>query len=143
MKVLVPVTADGQVEPRFGRAPRVAVATVEQGAVTDWQEHAVGWDASHDTGTEGAHHARLVRFLREHQVQAVVVTHMGAGMQRVTSRMGIQVLATDSGPARQALLDALADPQPLPTPTSLPLVAQPGGPAQQEPKQAVPGQPDC
>jgi hypothetical protein len=53
MKVCVPITADGQVDPRWGRAGRVAVAEVADGEISDWQEFAVGWGALHDQGTEG------------------------------------------------------------------------------------------
>lgn len=117
MSILIPVTADGQVEPRFGRAPLVATATVKGGAITSWQEHAVGWGAAHDSGTHGAHHARIVRFLREHEVDTIVVEHMGAGMRRVACRMGVRLLATDGGAARQAVLEALAQPRELSEPS--------------------------
>ena len=59
MKVCVPVTADGQVDPRWGRANRVAVAEVADCEVRDWQEFTVAWGTLHDQGTEGAHHARV------------------------------------------------------------------------------------
>jgi hypothetical protein len=60
----MPVTADGQVDPRCGRADRVAVAEVAGGEVRDWQEYTVAWGTLHDQGTEGAHHAWVARFLR-------------------------------------------------------------------------------
>ena len=48
MRVCVPVTADGQVDPRWGRAGRVAVADVaDDGQIRDWQEFVVGWGALH------------------------------------------------------------------------------------------------
>ncbi|MDO4901231.1 NifB/NifX family molybdenum-iron cluster-binding protein [Actinomyces sp.] len=106
--VLVPVTASAEVEPRFGRAPRVAVAKVLKDRIIDWQEYAVGWDAAHSGGTEGSHHARIVRFLRAHNVDTIVAEHMGAGMVRVVGRMGIRLLATPGGDARAAVLAALA-----------------------------------
>ena len=53
MKVCVPVAADGQVDPRWGRANRVAVAEVADGEVRDWQEFTVAWGTLHDQGTEG------------------------------------------------------------------------------------------
>lgn len=104
----VPVTPDGGVERRWGRAPRIAIARVEDGAVTDWQEHAVGWDVAHDEGTEGSHHARVVRFLREHGVTHVVVDHMGAGMHHTLGRMGIEILPVRSNLAREAVALAAA-----------------------------------
>lgn len=102
MIVAIPVTPDGQVGRRWGRAERVAVAAVEGGAVTAWTEHDVRWDLAHDEGTEGAHHARVVRFLREHGVTHVVVDHMGQGMARMLATMGIPVAAPRAADAREA-----------------------------------------
>ena len=48
MKVCIPVTPDGTVDPRFGRAPRVAVATITDDVLSDWQEFDVHWDVVHD-----------------------------------------------------------------------------------------------
>ncbi|NCD18107.1 MAG: dinitrogenase iron-molybdenum cofactor [Actinobacteria bacterium] len=108
MTYAIPVTPDGGVEQRWGRAPRIAVATVEGGAISDWQEHAVGWDVAHDEGTEGSHHARVVRFLRENAVTHVVVDHMGAGMHRTLGTMGIEILPVRSPVAREAVQLAAA-----------------------------------
>jgi len=102
MKVCVPITADGQVDPRWGRADRVAVAEVADGEIRDWQEATVAWGTLHDQGTEGAHHARVARFLRDNRVQAVAVHHAGPGMQRMLSSMAIQVVTGLSGDARSA-----------------------------------------
>lgn len=102
MKVCVPVTTDGQIDPRWGRAARVAVAEVHDGRVAQWEEHEVGWDRLHDEGTEGSHHARVARFLMEHHVDAVVAHHMGAGMQQMLQRMGVAVRLGAAGDARIA-----------------------------------------
>jgi predicted Fe-Mo cluster-binding NifX family protein len=102
MKVCVPVTADGQVEPRWGRADRVAVADIADGDIRGWQEFTVGWGTLHDQGSEGAHHARVARFLRDNQVQAIAVHHIGPGMERMLGSMAIQVVAGLSGDARSA-----------------------------------------
>jgi hypothetical protein len=59
MIVCVPVTVDGLVAPRWGRARRVAVAVVDGDRIIDWREAEVAWDVLHDEGTEGAHHARV------------------------------------------------------------------------------------
>ena len=85
----------------WGRAQRVAVATVEDGVVTGWQEHDVRWDLAHDEGTEGSHHARVVRFLREQGVQVVVTGHMGPPMARMLSTMGIRAVTDVAGDARE------------------------------------------
>ncbi|HCU94067.1 MAG TPA: hypothetical protein DHU96_15620 [Actinobacteria bacterium] len=106
MRVCVPITTDGLVEPRWGRADRVAVADVTDGEIHDWQEFTVAWGTLHDQGTEGAHHARVARFLRENRVQAIAVHHVGAGMQRMLGSMQIQVVAGLGGDARSAARSA-------------------------------------
>ena len=98
MKVCVPVAADGQVDPRWGRADRVAVAEVADGEVRDWQEFTVAWGTLHDQGTEGAHHARVARFLRGNwiglrmpvvaNVRWVVVRGQGCPSTRVRGSRG-------------------------------------------------------
>lgn len=104
MKVCVPITRTGTVDPRWGRADRVAVADVAGGTVSDWTEFDVGWGSLHDSGPEGAHHARIVRFLRDHQVQVVAVDHVGVGMQRMLATMGIRIDTEHSGDARAAVI---------------------------------------
>ncbi len=73
---------DSAVGGGLGRASRVAVAVVDGDQVTSWEEYDVGWDQLHDEGAEGAHHARIVKFLREHEVEVVVAAGIGPGMQR-------------------------------------------------------------
>ena len=102
--VCVPVTGGGLVCGYWGRAERVAVADVVDGQVTDWQEFEVGWGVLHDEGTEGAHHARVARFLREHQVAAVVADRRGEGMQTMLGRMSLTVRLGASGDARGAVV---------------------------------------
>lgn len=102
MRVCVPITGDGQVDPRWGRADRVAVADVIDGEICGWQEFTVGWGTLHDQGTEGSHHARVARFLRDHQVQAVAVQHVGPGMQRMLGSMAIRLVTGAGGDARSA-----------------------------------------
>ena len=109
MVVCVPVMSDGQIDPRWGRAARVAIAEVNDGDVADWQEFDVAWDELHDVGTEGAHHARIASFLRGHGVQMVVADHIGPGMVTMLSWMGLTVHLDAGGDARQAVLAALAE----------------------------------
>jgi predicted Fe-Mo cluster-binding NifX family protein len=101
--VCVPVTANGDVDPRWGRASRVAVARVEGGRITAWTEHAVAWDALHDVGTEGGHHARVAAFLREHGVEVVVAGHMGPPMAQMLARLRIVARTGAQGNARSAV----------------------------------------
>lgn len=102
MVVCIPVTVDGQVAGGWGRASRVAVATVVGGTIASWQEFEVGWDSLHDRDTEGGHHARIARFLAEHGVNAVVAGHMGPPMQQMLGQMGLRVRLGAIGDARRA-----------------------------------------
>jgi predicted Fe-Mo cluster-binding NifX family protein len=102
MVVCVPVTAEGWIDPRWGRADRVALAEVADGAVVSWNELDVGWSRAHDAGPEGSHHARIARFLIEHRVEAVVANHMGEGMLNMLRRMGLDVRLGAQGDARAA-----------------------------------------
>lgn len=106
MKVLTTLDAGGNVGGGLGRAPRVGLATVEDGRITSWEEIPVGWDELHGQGAEGAHHARIVRFLREHQVGVVVAKGVGEGMQRVLGNMGIRLVLGVQGDAHQVVTDA-------------------------------------
>jgi predicted Fe-Mo cluster-binding NifX family protein len=103
MKICVPVAPDGRVDPRWGRASRVAVADVSDGTIRDWAEFDVNWDTLHDEGSEGAHHARIARFLREHEVSVIAVDHVGPGMQRMLATMGIAIVPAGSPDAREAV----------------------------------------
>jgi predicted Fe-Mo cluster-binding NifX family protein len=106
MVICVAVTAEGTVDPRWGRAHRVAIAAAEGGAIIDWQVFDVSWDTLHDTGPGGAHHARVARFLREHQVDTVLAHHMGEGMARLLQKMGVTVRLGLVGDARWAVTAA-------------------------------------
>jgi predicted Fe-Mo cluster-binding NifX family protein len=108
MIVCIPVTPAGEIDPRWGRAARVAVSDVQDGVVTGWQEIDVGWDVLHDTGTEGGHHARVARFLQQHGVQVIVAHHMGDPMVRMLAAMSIDVRLGASGDARKAVMAATA-----------------------------------
>lgn len=102
--VCIPVDANGLVDPRWGRAARVAVAEIRDGQVQSWTEYPVEWDRLHDAGEEGQHHARIARFLIDHKVTRVIAHHMGPGMAHMLDRMGINVSLNAEGNARDALL---------------------------------------
>lgn len=103
MIVCIPVTTDGAVDPRWGRAQRVAIARVNGETIESWEEFDVGWGTAHDAGPEGQHHARVARFLQEHGVQTVVANHMGDGMTQMLAKMGIAVRLGAAGNARDAV----------------------------------------
>jgi len=106
MIVCVPITDDGQVDPRWGRAQRIAVARIVDSAVEDWQEFDVSWDRLHDEGTSAQHHARVARFLKEHAIDAVVAHHVGEGMMRMVSTMKLSLFLDATGDARIAVITA-------------------------------------
>jgi predicted Fe-Mo cluster-binding NifX family protein len=93
----------------WGRAQRIAIATVVDDAVTDWVEHDVRWDLAHDEGSEGSHHARVVRFLMENGVEVVAAGHMGPPMARMLATMGLRVVTGVSGDPRAAAVAAAQD----------------------------------
>ena len=99
--VALPVAPGRRLGHSWGKAPVVALATVRGGAVVGWEEHEVRWDVAHDEGHHGSHHARVVRFLREHGVTAVAADHMGEPMVHTLGRLGVTVLlgAGDDGEA--------------------------------------------
>jgi predicted Fe-Mo cluster-binding NifX family protein len=109
MIVCVPVYDDGTIDPRWGRADRLAVADVRSGEVVRWDEVEVSWNELHDQGTEGSHHARVVRFLRDHDIAVVVAGHMGDPMVHTLEKMGLQVHLGAAGDARTAVLSATAE----------------------------------
>lgn len=104
VRVCVPVTTDGQVDHSWGRAPRVALADVRDGSLLAWEEVDVAWDRLHDETTEGGHHARVARFLRDQHVEAVAADHMGEPMVHTLKRLGITVHLGVAGDARQAAI---------------------------------------
>ena len=108
MIVCVPVTATGEIDPRWGRAARVAVVEVRDGDLIRWEEVEVAWDELHDAGTEGGHHARVARFLQDQRVEVVVAHHMGGPMVQMLDRMGLEVRLGASGDAGRAVLFATA-----------------------------------
>lgn len=108
MIVCVPVTSDGQVDHRWGRAEWIAVANIINGAIDSWQEIEVSWDRLHDEGTSAQHHARISRFLRQNHVERVVANHVGDGMARMLGTMKLPMTLEATGDARIAVLAATA-----------------------------------
>lgn len=86
----------------------MAVAQVAHGQIAAWDEYDVGWDVAHDAGTHGAHHARVVRFLQEHEVEVVLASHVGDGMVRMLNTMGVRLDLGVTGDAKQAVLHAVS-----------------------------------
>jgi predicted Fe-Mo cluster-binding NifX family protein len=104
MIACVPVAPTGKIDRRWGRASRVAVAEAHDGELVRWDEFDVSWDTLHDADSEGGHHARIARFLQEHDVEVVLADHMGEPMRAMLGRMGLEVRLGASGDARRAVL---------------------------------------
>lgn len=104
MVVCIPVSDDGSVDQRWGRARRVAIAQISNRALDGWTEFEVAWDRLHDAGGEGEHHARIASFLKEHKAELVVAGHMGPPMAHMLDKMGIAVRLGASGNAREAVI---------------------------------------
>lgn len=102
MIVAVPVTLDGQVDHRWGKADRVAVADVVDGEIASWKVHDTGWHHLHGQGHHGTHHGRIVRFLVDNDVETVVIHHAGASMINTMQKMGLKIVTNASGSARAA-----------------------------------------
>ena len=81
----------------------VAIADVVDGEVFTWREVEVSWSRLHDEGTPGSHHARVVAFLRENQVEALVANHVGDGMVGMLDQMGLPRHLGAAGDAREAV----------------------------------------
>lgn len=107
MIICIPITTTHEVDPRWGRADWVALAEVDAGKIANWREVEVSWSTLHDEGSDGSHHARVVKFLRDNHVDVVVVDHMGDGMTRMLKTMGIPVYLGASGDARTAIQVAI------------------------------------
>lgn len=108
MILTVPVTAAGQVDQRFGKAATMAVATIADGQLVDWQLHEVGWDVLHDQSEHGQHHARIVRFLKDNEIQRVIFAHMGQPMLHTITKMGLELVQVPPMEAREAVIQAAA-----------------------------------
>lgn len=110
MIIGIPVTDDGLIGHTWGKAPYVAIATTGAKGIDTWTVHEVRWDLSHDAGSHGAHHAKVVTFLREQRVDTVVVDHVGEGMARMLQSMGVALVTGASGEARAAVLAVARNP---------------------------------
>ena len=106
VRVAIPTTPDGLIDHSWGRAPRVTIAQVDNGTLTEWHEFDVQWDRLHDQDGEGGHHARVARFLLDNKVERVVAQHVGPGMTVMLERMAIDVDLDVNGDARMAAVEA-------------------------------------
>ena len=119
MKIAAAIASDSTQLVGLGRAPRVALATVEGDDITGMTIVDVQWDAlhgqqecnhddpnhEHGAGGHGSHHARIVTFLRENDVDAVLAAHAGPPMVNTIQKMGLAFLTAD-GDVQDVLIAA-------------------------------------
>ncbi|MFZ2226899.1 MAG: NifB/NifX family molybdenum-iron cluster-binding protein [Candidatus Nanopelagicaceae bacterium] len=103
MIICTPVTSDGNIDPRWDRADWIAIAEVINGKIVNWQEIDVLWSQLYYSGTFGSHDDRIVKFLREHRVEAVIANHVGDSMAQIFGTMRISVHLGATGDAQLAV----------------------------------------
>lgn len=103
MIVCAPVTSDEHIDPYLDRADWIVVAEVINGEIVSWQDIDVLWSLLHDSGAYGSHHDRIVKFLSEHRIEAIVANHMGDDMVRILKTKGTPVHLGATGNARTAV----------------------------------------
>lgn len=105
--IAIPITVDGAVFERLAKAPLVATCVLRDGEVVDWTEHAVGWDQTYGVDVMGNHHARVMRFMQEHNVTDVVAADVCDNMRRSLEAKDVTLHADFAGDARAAVRSAL------------------------------------
>lgn len=108
MNVMLPVNADGTVELRFGRAHFVAVAEFDGDQLTNWTVDEVNWDVLHDEGTHGHHHARMVRYIKEHNVERIGFVGMGQSMMNTLNKANVLLFQIDAGDNARQMAQTIA-----------------------------------
>ncbi|MGA7833632.1 MAG: NifB/NifX family molybdenum-iron cluster-binding protein [Acidimicrobiales bacterium] len=103
MIACVPVDPNGNVDPRWGRADRIAIIELNDDRIESWHEIDVAWSQVHDAGTPAQHHARVARFLKSNRVELVVADHVGEGMVRMLTTMHVSLALGAGGDARSAV----------------------------------------
>lgn len=103
----VPLSTD-QAVGGLGKAHWMAVGTLQAGEISDWAEHLVEWDVLHDVGTHGGHHARIVTFLKDNNVDHIVAGHIGEPMQNTLTKLGVAFTFVPERDPKAAVLAAFS-----------------------------------
>lgn len=116
MRIAVAVLPNGMVNAHFGRASKMALADVENGAITKWEEIDAPFaemhgDHHHHHGAghqpSPTHQSTIKNFLVEQNVNVVLVHHAGPGLQKVKDDTDIEIVAGAQGNAREAVEELL------------------------------------
>lgn len=118
MRIAAAVLQSGKVNPHFGRTSKMALADVEEGQITRWQEVDTPFPEMHGDQPhhhEGGHkpnpsHQETIKqFLVEHDVDVVFVHHAGPGLQKVIDETGIKVVTGAQGNARDIIQELITN----------------------------------
>ncbi len=112
MRVRAAARGDDRVDPRWGRFCRLALADIDYGAIAGWAAYEIAWDCPHGVGGEGARHACVARFPRQHPIDTVVAGHVGTGRARMRRTTGITAPPGARGDARYGVTVAAATGEP-------------------------------
>lgn len=115
MKVAVAVLPNGMVNAHLGRAKKIAIATVDNGQIAEWEEIEVPFADDHDHQHQdhhhhdhdhhhhdhdhhhhSGHHEPLKDFMIENGVDYVLVEHIGPGMRAVFERTHVKLVIIDN-----------------------------------------------
>ena len=127
MRVAVAVLPNGMINAHFGRANTLAIATIENKTVANWEEVKVPFEETHgDHGHhdhhhdhdhdhdhhhhhhQPGHHEGIKNLLVAQNVDMVLLDHAGPGMQKVMDETEIKIVVGAKGNAQdavQALID--------------------------------------
>lgn len=101
--ICIPLNADGTIHHRLGQTHLVATCQVRDDVVSEWNEHVVDWDQTYGVDVLGVHHPRVLRFMQANGVTTVIANDVCASMQRVLTKIGVDVHTQMTGDARAAV----------------------------------------
>lgn len=128
MKVAVAVLPNGMINSHFGRAEKIALATIENKQIVDWQELEVPFadthedhghhqhdhhDHDHDHHQHNHHHhgpghvKGIKAFLVDQHVDLVLLDHAGPGMRTIQNEIEIKVVVGAKGNAKEAVQELI------------------------------------
>ena len=109
MKIALAVLPNGMVNSHLGRADKVAIATVENKEITNWEEYDVPFGKNHDHhhhdnhnhnhehghGQGNKHHESIRDFLVQHNVDVILVEHSGPGIMAMLEEANVKMVVVD------------------------------------------------
>lgn len=101
--ICIPLDAQGRVAPRLGQARAVATCRIDDGVVSKWTEHPVGWDNTYGVDVLGVHHPRVVRFMVDHEITDVIADAVCESVKRALASSDVSVHTKYMGEAVAAV----------------------------------------